>query len=112
MSKRNLLMILLISFSVFLIAGCDDESKPNAFLCTYVHEESVLYCKNIRTKETKYVKIQDANKYVCASPDDYRDLVSWYKAQCNPGTHHPNGTVRNLYQVTTEDQHFVPSDIP
>lgn len=86
MSKRSLLTILLISFSLILIS-CED--KPNVYLCTIVIEEGSLHCKNLQTKETKDLPLEEANKYYAISPDDYNTLTSWYKAQCKPQTHHP-----------------------
>lgn len=76
---------LLIICSFFII-GCDEASKPDAFLCSFIKmdpiEESYAYCYNSRTKEEKEILVSDLDGYVMASADDYEKIRDHYKQKC------------------------------
>lgn len=82
MSKRNLLMICLISGSSFLF-GCESAPEsPQVKRCGLVKAESggyYLYCSDSKTEEKNYLSIDEAHLQgtVCMSVDDYIDVENY-----------------------------------
>jgi hypothetical protein len=68
----------------FILVGCN---KPNADICAlYVvgpPSEWVLQCSNMNTGDYYEMPIEQGDKYLAASPDDYERIRAWYKSECD-----------------------------
>lgn len=61
-----------------LITGCSQlPERPGIWLCTIRLEDSILVCSNTEVQDSKNISIEEANRFIAISPDDWKK-VSFY----------------------------------